>query len=184
MFAIELLLIGALAQDSMIARCGLQPAPPRDAEVLVEALRAAPTSYERPATVPGNGPCVDEKELRVEEIYDQLFALGDRAHPAMLKALRDPDRRLRENVMLAIARAGFPVGRERLRPDMRWAVDALISAIADEDERVRNEAVITLGGIGRDAAAAIPAIRAARERIDDVGFRRLCDGSIQQIETQ
>jgi HEAT repeat protein len=54
---------------------------------------------------------------------------------------------------------------ERIGPQAKPAIPALIATLSSDDREVRYQAVHALGAIGPDAQAAVPALRA---RLDDV----------------
>jgi hypothetical protein len=80
--------------------------------------------------------------------FDALARIGESAVPSLVGLLDDPDRQLRIDALVALARIG---------PEAAAAVPRLTTLVeTDPDEGVRKNAVRTLGQIGPAAAKAIP----------------------------
>lgn len=102
-------------------------------------------------------------ELRRQQVYDELHALGPASVPALARALRDPDAGMRRDVAVALdVLAGgwwdFPDGDPKL--DIRPALPALVAALRDSDAGVRAWAAADIGDMGAAAASAVPPLRA------------------------
>jgi HEAT repeat protein len=63
------------------------------------------------------------------------------------------------------------------------AVPTLTAMLKDSDPTVSSEVIQTLGGMGKDAASAVPALNKARE-FGLEGFAELVDEAIRRIETE
>jgi HEAT repeat protein len=92
----------------------------------------------------------DENPATRREAVGRLEALGPAAAPAvpaLIDALGDPDRWVREGAGKALAAVG---------PGAAAAVPALMKTLSDEDDYVRVRAAQALGAIGPAAKEAIP----------------------------
>jgi len=72
--------------------------------------------------------------------------------PALVRALKDPDERVRKKAFEALGEIGSPA---------QDAVPALIDALSDPNANMRQAAALTLGKIGPDAQDAIPSLTEA-----------------------
>lgn len=82
-----------------------------------------------------------------ETVTDALARIGDDAVPALIRALKDPEPRVRVQAARALSRMG-------LRGEK--AVPGLITALDDDDEDVRQSAARALGQMGSAAKEAVP----------------------------
>lgn len=135
----------------------LAQAPPSDpAELLVSELRQFPAALA--AAAPSDGR-LDPTEERRHVVYEQLWALGPAALPALIRGPAHPDVEVRRNVALfLVAAAGRWYEPSRPRLDIRAGLDALIAALMDADARVRGLAAQAVGEIGAQALPAVPAL--------------------------
>jgi hypothetical protein len=89
---------------------------------------------------------------------DALGRIGEKAVPALVEALKDPDPMVRVRACKALGYMG-PSGRE--------AVPNLTAALADSVDAVREQAARALGQIGEASAPAVPELlRLMREKRD------------------
>ena len=101
----------------------------------------------------------DPVEVRRNSIYHDLLALGEQARPALVRGLASSDVQVRRNVVLFLVAAGgrwWNVSQPRL--NLEPFLSPLISAIQDEDARVRQLAPQAIGEIGPNAVSALPAL--------------------------
>ena len=87
-----------------------------------------------------------------------LREMGPDAVPALVKGLKNPDAKMREESARTLAFIG---------PDAKGAVEALIEALKDSEPPVRSNSAWALGEIGSAAVAAIPALIAALDDEED-----------------
>jgi HEAT repeat protein len=136
------------------------------AAALVEKLRELPLPLRAlPQGMPSakaTPPSLPALESRRQQVYDQLHALGPASVPALARALRDPDPEMRRHVAVALDVVGggwwqFPDGGSKL--DLRPALPALLSALADSDSDVRAWAAQDISDMGEGAATAVPRLR-------------------------
>jgi len=123
-------------------------------EALLQQLRDLPTPL--PST-----PTAPDQERKRRSIYEELLDWGAKSVPPLVVALKDPDVRLRRNAALAFMVLGggwwpFECGPATL--DIRSALPALIAAFRDSDPDVRARAAQAVGGIGANAADAVPGL--------------------------
>ena len=122
-------------------------------DVLVQQLRELPTP------LPSRGrAALSDAETQRRSIYEELLDRGAESVPALLEGLRDPDVRLRRNVVLAfgVLSGGwwqFECGPAKV--DIRPALPALIAAFLDSDADVRAWAAQAVGNMGAGAADAV-----------------------------
>jgi HEAT repeat protein len=129
---------------------------PRSADELVQQLREFQAAF--PAFVRSDGR-PDPVEVRRTSVYLELLALGEQAGPALVQGLASPDVQVRRNVALFLDAAGsrfWNVSQPRL--NLEPFLGPLVSAIRDEDARVRQLAAQAIGYIGPDAVSAVPAL--------------------------
>jgi len=89
-----------------------------------------------------------------------LVTLGERAVPAIVPLLSDPEPSIRRVAVATLWGMGAHA---------RAAVPQLVNALSDEDSAVRGSAVMALQAIGTEATEAVPALtRALRDRDDNV----------------
>jgi hypothetical protein len=103
-------------------------------KVLVEQLRELPTPIGS-----GGMAALSDAEKRRRNIYEELLDWGADSVPALVAGLKDPDVRLRRNVVLAFgALSGgwwsFECGPAKI--DIRLALPALVDAFRDSDKDV------------------------------------------------
>lgn len=151
-----------LAYISLASVVGGLQAPPRlaaappDASQVVEQMRGF--SMQLSPGVPSDGKVAPEQRRR-KEIIKSLRRLGDRALPALSRALSDADVQMRRNAALALINLGGGyVAEAQPRLDIRGAMPALIRATEDADADVRAWAAHALAEMGSGAASAIPAL--------------------------
>jgi HEAT repeat protein len=117
----------------------------------------------------------------------RLGPAADKAVSALVDALGDEDTELRRYALWALERIGKPAGkacpeivaamrdgeaklRERAAKALRSVgakdevLEALVSGLEDNDRRVQWASARTIGALGRDAAAAVPALIEALKR--------------------
>jgi len=87
-----------------------------------------------------------------------LRDMGPDAVPALIKGLKNPDAKIREESARTLAFIG---------PDAKDAVPALIETLKDVEPLVRSDAAWALGEIGASAYVAIPALIAALDDEED-----------------
>jgi hypothetical protein len=134
--------------------------------VLVEQLRALPTP------IGADGRRSDAEKTR-RNIYEELLDWGADSVPALIGALKNPDVRLRRNVVLAfgaLSGGWWQFGCRPARVDIRPALPALVAAFGDSDKDVRAWAAQAVGNMG---TSAIPAVRPLLDLLtaDDKGVR-------------
>lgn len=128
----------------------------RPADFWVERLRAQDRSL------------FTKKGAEDHEAFDALAECGTSAVPALLRALRDEDPRLRQRAALALSHVGRP------------AVPDLIRALDDGTPSVRAGAAKALGWMGPDARESIPAL-GARLHDPETFVARLAGTALQSI---
>jgi hypothetical protein len=149
-------LIGAIALVGALlsVKTAIQATPqvPQSAEELVQALG------QFTAALPAAGvPSPIESHRR--EIYDRLWSLGPTALPALCRGLVESDVQVRRNVALFLGVAGndwYDRGRPRLV--ITPCTPALIGALEDSDNRVRELAAQAVPATGAAGASAVPAL--------------------------
>src|SRR5262245_5919482 len=100
-----------------------------------------------------------------------LAQIGPAGVPELLKALRDPELRVRYQAAGALGIIG---------PDAREAVPLLTAALKETNDKMRARALYALGEIGPEARPAVPAlVRTLRDREPDV--RTQASGALRQI---
>jgi HEAT repeat protein len=124
-----------------------------------------------PAPAPCLPPPLPPAEIKRQRIYSQLSALGSAIVPALIAAL-DSVSRTGALAAQAIGNIGAPGAA---------AVPALVKLLSSEDEALRNDACIGLGGIGPLVKSALPQLKRALAdpSINVRGFARL---AIAQID--
>ena len=140
----------APAADAVVAKLRELPLPVRPFQQEAGSAKATHAPL----------PALEEKR---QKVYDQLHALGAASIPALARALRDPDPEMRRDVAVALDVVGggwwhFPDGDAKL--DLRPALPALLTALADSDPGVRAWASQDISDIGEGAATAVPRLRA------------------------
>ena len=158
----------------MAAQSQAAPSQVQSADELVAQLRQFEASL--PASEPSSG-IPDPKEVRRRALYDELWRLGSAAMPALSRGLADPDVQVRRNVALFLivaAKRWYEPSRPPL--DARPCLQALITALADSDSRVRGLAAQAVGVVGPDAAAAVPALVALLGSADEGSRNSACIG--------
>ena len=133
-----------------------QDRPGGSADELVQQLGQFPAAFPGVARSDGRP---DPVEVRRTSVYHELVALGEQAGPALVRGLASPDVRVRRNVALFLGATGgryWNVSQPRL--NLQPFLDPLISAIRDEDARVRQLAAQAIGEIGPNAVSAVPAL--------------------------
>jgi HEAT repeat protein len=101
----------------------------------------------------------DPVEMRRNSIYHDLLALGERARPALVRGLASSDVQVRRNIALFLVAAGGRSWNVSQPPsNLEPYLGALVSALRDEDARVRALAALAIGEIGREAVSAVPAL--------------------------
>jgi len=165
------MLVGSsIAPDSLAAG----PQQLQTGDELVAQLREFEPSL--PAAPPSDG-VPDPKEVRRRAVYDELWALGSAAVPALSRGLASPDVQLRRNVALFLnVAAGEWYDRSRPRLDIRPCLTALVPVLSDPDSRVRELAAQAVGAIGPDASAAVPALVALLGFADEGSRNSACIG--------
>jgi HEAT repeat protein len=144
------------------------------AETLVAELRQFPAAL--PGIAPSDGRLSDV-EARRRAVYDELWALGDAAVPALTRGLVDRDVRIRRGVALFLNVAAGPSNQpSKPRFELRPGLPALIAALADPDTRVRGLVAQAVGMIGEEAAAAVPALAGLLEGVDEGSRISACIG--------
>jgi hypothetical protein len=128
----------------------LQGLAPR---VLVEQLRDLPTPIGA-----GSRAALSDAEKRRRDICEELLDWGADSVPALMTGLKDPDERLRRNVVLAFgALSGgwwqFECGRATM--DIRPALPALVAAFRDSDKDVAGWAAQAVDKMGARATSAV-----------------------------
>lgn len=119
------------------------------------------------AQTPSTGQWPPE-ELRRQEVYRELRAMGARALPALAAGLADDDVRVRRGAALYLAVAGSSWGGLAPAPlEIAETLPALRRATADADGRVRATAAQTIGDIGANAVAAVPDLVRMLESSDE-----------------
>jgi HEAT repeat protein len=115
-----------------------------------------------PTPLPGIGPSngkIPPIEQRRHELYREIRQLGTDALPALERGLRDGDVRIRRNVAIVLnTLAGGWMEELRPKLNIRSSLSALIAALDDNDANVRGWVAQAIGGIGPDAADAVPAL--------------------------
>ena len=123
--------------DSPVAAATIAPPPPPRGTATQPASPPAPTLR-------------TQRQWTIEETtIDALGRIGKPAVEALVRALHDPDPRMRERAARVLARVGA---------DAQQAVPDLMAALSDKDEDVRKAAIRALGQIGPAAAEAVPAL--------------------------
>jgi HEAT repeat protein len=122
-------------------------------DAIVEEMRGLNMQPENPRF---DDLTINPREQHREEIITQLRLAGNKAVPALIRALKDPDVQMRRNADLAIFELAW--GYDSKPVNMRKAIPALIQATTDDDATVRAWAALDLGQIGPDAKAAVPAL--------------------------
>ena len=101
-------------------------------------------------------------QLGSQETYPSavkaLRDMGPDAIPALVKGLKNPDAKIREESARTLAFIG---------PDAKDAVPALIETLKDTEPLVRSDSAWALGEIGSAAHPAIPALIAAMDDEED-----------------
>ena len=123
-------------------------------EALVQQLRVLPTP------LPAGGRPSDE-ERRRRSIYEELLDWGAKSIPPLVAGIEDPDVRLRRNAALAflvLAGGWYPFECGPATLDIRPALPELVAAFGDSDPDVRAWAAQAVGGLGANAADAVPAL--------------------------
>jgi HEAT repeats len=123
-------------------------------EALVQQLRDLPTPLPAMATA-------SDGERRRRSIYEELLDWGAKSIPPLVAALKDLDVRLRRNAALAfmvLAGGWWPFECGPATLDIRPALPVLVAAFGDSDPDVRAWAAQAVGGIGANAADAVPAL--------------------------
>jgi HEAT repeat protein len=132
---------------------------PTTADDLVQQLGQFSAAF--PAGVRSDGR-PDPVEERRRSVYRELLALGEQAQPALVRGLADPDVQVKRNVALFLDAAGggawWNWNMSQPRLDLQPFLGVLISAIRDEDARVRQLAAQAIGEIGPNAVSAVPAL--------------------------
>ena len=100
-----------------------------------------------------------------------LVKIGQPAVPALIGALKNPDKRVRTHTASALARMG---------EQAKAAIPALIAALKDKDTNVRSSAAFALGRMGEQAKVAIPALIAAL-KTPDKDVRRYAALALENI---
>ena len=134
------------------------------------------------ASLPGiarSDGTVDPVEEKRHRLYTQLRDLGEQAMPALSRGLADPNVQIRRNValFLGVTSGGwFTFNPPQQRLDIHDALPALISALRDDDPRVRGLAAQAVGNIGPNAAAAVPALIDLLANTDEGSRNSACIG--------
>lgn len=129
-----------------------------EAERLVEQMRGFSM---QPGASPRSDGTTDPRELRRQEITEQLRDLGKQAVPALVHALADPHVQMRRNAELVLIELGGAYCHsmdQKLKVDIREAVPSLIVATEDTDSTVRAWAAHAIAEVGPDAWEAIPVL--------------------------
>jgi len=139
-------------------------------DVLVEQLRGLP------APMPATGRLPDS-EIQRRNIYEELLDWGASSIPSLVRGLKDPDVRLRRNVLLAFDVLGggwwpFECGHAKI--DIRSALPALMVALRDSDSYVRAWAAAAIGDVGANAAEAVPVLTELLEKGDEGSRNSAC----------
>jgi HEAT repeat protein len=102
--------------------------------------------------VPGLVKALGDQDHEVRRIANQaLVQWSTQTIPALIKAVKDPTPKVREEAIFALANIG---------QSAKEAVPALLQALKDENKLVRIQAVGCLGCIGPHAEVAVPALTA------------------------
>lgn len=181
------IILGTGAVQAFAAHPKIAESGPSAADALVAKLRELPLPM-RPfqqgaSPAKPTPPALPALEARRQQVYDQLHALGSASVPALARALRDPDPEMRRDVAVALDVVGggwwhFPDGDSKL--DLRPALPALLTALADSDPGVRAWASQDISDIGEGAAAAVPRLRAMLHS-SDPGSRGSACGALGGI---
>jgi HEAT repeat protein len=108
-----------------------------------------------------------------QEAAQALGAKGAEALPAIRKALKDKDWRVRRGATDALAQIGA---------DAKSEMPALVEALKDKDAWVRDGAAVALGKIGRDAKDAAKALAKAATD-ESVWVRESAMGALRSVTT-
>jgi HEAT repeat protein len=106
---------------------------------------------------PGTNPSIVRSSAATA--LGRISRCPERAVPALIQALEDPDENVRQSAMRALAAFG---------PHAKTAVPALIRALAHASESIRILATEALGSIGPGARPAVPFLHAARNNNQSV----------------
>ena len=160
-------------------------ATPVNADAVVRQLRDVPTEmYVGPlswlcASSPCPRPPVPEGEIRKRKVYAQLFSLGTTGVPALARALRSPDPKLRHGVALALSALSGGWWSWEGNPatvDIRAALPTLMTTLNDSDPDMRGLAAEAVGNIGPYAAKAVPALVKLLRDDDEAVRISACEG--------
>ena len=157
----SVLRVGLLSSLLVYAACSQERAssPATPADAVVNELRHLPAPI--PAgccglsATPGEPPRLPASEVRREDLYNQLHALGRAAVDALARGYGDPDVRLRRNVAIALLILGGGYG-PRAKLDISAALPALTNALTDADANVRAWSAQAIGHLGAQGAPAVP----------------------------
>jgi hypothetical protein len=154
----------------VLSFCSFSQAQSRGDELIQELPELPPL----PGVGPSNGK-IPPIELRRSELYREIRQLGAYALPALERGLRDDDVRLRQNVATVFnALAGGWIEELRPKLNIRRSLSALIEALEDSDTNVRAWSAQAIGGIGPDAADAVPALIRLLKNDTDGGRNSAC----------
>jgi hypothetical protein len=139
----------------------------KDADAIVQQLSGLPAEIQlggssqicnpAPARCPPRP--LPPGEAKRENIYDQLFALGEDGVGALARALESRDVSLRSNAALALGvLSGGWWKSDGSKIDISESLPALIIALQDPDSRTRALAAQAIGNIGAGAAQAVPTL--------------------------
>lgn len=107
-----------------------------------------------------------------EAAIAELAAMGPPAVPALVAALKSPDRSIREGVAHALG---------DIKPKDATSIAALIDAFEDDDDFVRWKVARALGNIGPLAKAALPALQLATSEKESEVVRAHAQRAIRRI---
>lgn len=130
-----------------------QPVAASEADKVVERMRGISMQ----ASHPRSDGKPDPRELRRNQILDELRAQGKEAIPALVGALNDSDVQMRRNATLALVSLAGPY-EKKPRLDIQEALPELIKATQDIDTDVRAWSAHAIAEIGPDAKTAVPAL--------------------------
>jgi HEAT repeat protein len=117
----------------------------------------------------------DPVEERRRSVYGELLALGEQAQPALVRGLADPDVQVRRNVALFLDAAGGAWSNVPQPPlNLEPFLNGLVSALQDEDARVRQLAAQAIGEIGPKAVSAVPTLIALLADSDEGSRDNAC----------